>query len=110
MISITQLTSYPVESRPGASLREVRVVGSGLEGDRDWMLVDGQSVAVTQCERPRRALVQPTLATDGIGLHASRDAGSAVVTFAVRKQRRRSVGVFKQRLGVPPRDWSCRSP
>lgn len=61
MARIASLFIHPVKSCAGLAPRRVRVVETGLEHDREWMVVDGNGRFVTQREEPRLALVRPQL-------------------------------------------------
>jgi uncharacterized protein YcbX len=52
---------HPVKSCAGLSLERVRLTPTGLEHDREWMVIDPQGRFITQREAPRLALVQTAL-------------------------------------------------
>ena len=64
---IGQLWVHPVKSCAGVRVPAARLLLTGLEGDREWMVVDTEGEFVSQRELPRMALVQPRL--DGTHLH-----------------------------------------
>ena len=64
---IGQLWIYPVKSCAGVQVPVARLLPTGLEGDREWMVVDAEGEFVSQRELPRMALVQPRL--DDAHLH-----------------------------------------
>ncbi|MGE8318753.1 MAG: MOSC domain-containing protein [Comamonas sp.] len=62
---IARMWTYPIKSCAGIALTEARLLPTGLEHDRRFMLVDGQGEFLTQRSLPRMALVQPQLPADG---------------------------------------------
>lgn len=67
---IAGLFVYPVKSCAGIEVQEALLTDTGLDLDRAWMVVDAQSLFVTQRERPRLALVRPQLKTHELVLRA----------------------------------------
>ena len=67
---ITQLTIYPVKAFAGIALSAARVTPMGLEGDREWMLVNTQGRFVTQRGLPRLAAIAPGLRNGDVWLQA----------------------------------------
>ncbi len=61
---------HPVKSCAGLAVEAAVLVETGLEFDRNWMLVDDQGRFVTQREFPRLALVRPTLRGSDMVLRA----------------------------------------
>lgn len=68
-IRISALNIHPVKSCAAIPLEQARVLPTGLESDRRWMIVDARGRYQTQREMPRLALIRPRL--DGEGLIAS---------------------------------------
>ncbi|TRX39033.1 MOSC domain-containing protein [Flavobacterium restrictum] len=64
MIQLSQIWIYPIKSLGGISLQESKVTDRGLELDRRWLLVDGNSRFLSQREYPKLALFQPEIAGD----------------------------------------------
>lgn len=68
MPSISELTMYPIKSCAGIALTEAVMTASGLSyggvSDREWMLVDGSGLFLTQREYPRMACLRITIAGD----------------------------------------------
>ncbi len=68
MPSISELTMYPIKSCAGIALTEAVITASGLSYagvcDREWMLVDGSGLFLTQREYPRMACLRITIAGD----------------------------------------------
>ena len=57
-LRIASLLVYPVKSCAGIAVDEAPLVETGLEFDREWMVVDAQGEFVSQREVPRLALVR----------------------------------------------------
>lgn len=68
--SLASLHIHPIKSCAGLAVDEALLIETGLQFDRAWMVVDAEGRMVTQRERPRLALVRPTLRTDDIVLRA----------------------------------------
>lgn len=66
---IAALMIYPVKSLAGISVTEARLLETGLEWDRHWMVVDAGGLFLTQRECPRMALVQPRITSGDLELH-----------------------------------------
>ncbi|NBX22051.1 MAG: MOSC domain-containing protein [Betaproteobacteria bacterium] len=66
---IAALMIYPVKSLAGISVMEARLLETGLEWDRHWMVVDAEGLFLTQRECPRMALVQPRITSGALELH-----------------------------------------
>ena len=67
---VSALFVHPLKSCAGIAVNETLLVETGLEFNRAWMVVDEQGEMLTQRERPRLALVQPTLRTQDLVLRA----------------------------------------
>ena len=67
---ISQLWVFPIKSCAGISLQSARLLPTGLEHDRAFMLVDAQGTFITQRDMPRMALIQPALAGAELGVTA----------------------------------------
>ncbi len=66
---IAALMIYPVKSLAGIAVTQARLLETGLEWDRHWMVVDASGLFLTQRECPAMALVQPRLTPDALELH-----------------------------------------
>src|SRR3546814_10536097 len=60
-ISILSLHTYPVKSCAGITHTKVAISQSGLFLDRQWVIVDGNGVFLTQRQHAKMALIQPAL-------------------------------------------------
>lgn len=65
---VAALMIYPVKSLAGIAVEHARLLDTGLEWDRHWMVVDAEGVFVSQREYPRMALVQPRLLAHALEL------------------------------------------
>jgi uncharacterized protein YcbX len=61
---------HPVKSFAGIAVGQSRLLETGLEFDRNWMLVDAAREMITQRDQPRLALIQPTLRDSDMVLRA----------------------------------------
>ena len=68
--TLSQLFLHPLKSCAGIEVRERALIETGLDLDREWMVVDAHGEMLTQRELPRLALVQPTLRDHDIVLRA----------------------------------------
>lgn len=59
-VRVSSLHVYPVKSCAGVDLTEATLARTGLDGDRQWMLVDEQGGFISQRSDPRMALLRPT--------------------------------------------------
>ncbi|WP_296509763.1 MOSC N-terminal beta barrel domain-containing protein [Rhodoferax sp.] len=85
---IAALMVYPVKSLAGIALAQARLLETGLEWDRHWMVVDARGLFVTQREIPRMALVQPHLQPQALELHCP-GWNPLSVAFSARGERTR---------------------
>lgn len=82
---------YPIKSCGGIALAQCELVETGLDLDRQWMVVDEGGEMLTQREVPRMALIQPTLrgsemvlrAPGMLALHVRRDTVEAATRVRV---------------------------
>jgi len=70
LAAVAGLYTYPVKACAGIARRDVRVLATGLEYDREWMVVGADGAFLTQRERPRLGLVVPALDTQALRLTA----------------------------------------
>lgn len=69
-LAIHSLYSYPVKSCAGIRHDRIGISGSGLEYDRQWVIVDARGIFMTQRQYPRMVLIQPRPQSDGLWLRA----------------------------------------
>lgn len=67
---IAGLFCYPLKSARGLSLQSARLHATGIEHDREWLIVDARGHFVTQREQPRLATLQVRLLPDQLQLDA----------------------------------------
>ena len=67
---VTRLFVHPVKSCAGVELREARLMDTGLDLDRAWMVVDEGGRFVTQRVLPRMALIKPHIKSTEVVLRA----------------------------------------
>jgi hypothetical protein len=70
MPTISELFVYPVKSCAGIALREARLLATGLEYDRCWMVTDPHGAMFTQRAYPRMALIKVELGAEDLVLRA----------------------------------------
>ncbi len=56
-LRISRIAVYPVKSLAGTYPNQVRVVETGLDHDREWMIVDREGVFLTQRQHPEMACI-----------------------------------------------------
>ena len=61
MPTISELFVYPIKSCAGIALNEARLLDTGLEYDRCWMVTDPSGAMLTQRAYPRMALIKVEL-------------------------------------------------
>ena len=67
---VASLHIHPVKSARAVDVAEARLLPSGLEGDRRWMIVDDTGRFLTQREEPRLALLHAAPTATGLALCA----------------------------------------
>jgi uncharacterized protein YcbX len=68
--TITAINIYPVKSCGGIALSRARLMRTGFEHDREWLIVQPNGRFVTQREQPRLALIRPELRDTTLTLRA----------------------------------------
>lgn len=87
-VSIASLFVHPVKSCARVVVDRARLIETGFEWDREWMLVDADGEFVSQRELPRMALVQPRLRGNDMVLRAPGMLALHVALDAVEEPRR----------------------
>jgi len=74
MLSVSELTIYPIKSARGVSLDSIKLNALGPECDRRWMVIDSNNTFVTQRKFPKMCMIATELidgelymAADGVG-------------------------------------------
>lgn len=70
MITLSNLTYYPIKSCKGFDVSEANVERMGLEHDRRMMVITLENKFITQREHPKLALVTPALQNGSVVLSA----------------------------------------
>ena len=97
-MTLESIHVYPVKSCAGSAPREALLTETGLDLDRQWLVVDPAGMFVTQRELPRMALVQTTLKSSELILRAP---GMLAVHVAVdRVEDRTEVEVWGERVAA----------
>ena len=60
-ITLSSITIYPVKSLAGISVNSWPVIRTGLQYDRQWMLIDAQQQFLSQRKLPKMALIKTAL-------------------------------------------------
>ncbi|WP_153506545.1 MOSC domain-containing protein [Cumulibacter manganitolerans] len=58
-VTVSRLFCYPLKSGRRVELDAAQIVADGIAGDREYMVVDGDGVLVSQREAPALALLEP---------------------------------------------------
>lgn len=69
-VTVEELNVYPLKSGRGISKTLVRLVTTGCEWDRHWMITDQAGVFLSQRTHPRLAHIQPEISGDALTLRA----------------------------------------
>lgn len=81
MATITALNVYPIKSCKGIALQSATVLDTGIEHDRQWLIVKPNGQFVTQREIPRLALIGTALTSTDLQI-TSPDAGTLNIPLA----------------------------
>ncbi len=68
--SLSEINVYPLKSAAGRSLTRAKVVTTGFEDDRQWLIVDPSGRFVTQRGEPRLCLIRAEVSGGGLTLSA----------------------------------------
>jgi len=97
-VTLESIHVYPVKSCAGSAPPEAVLTETGLDLDRQWVVVDPAGVFVTQRELPRMALVGTTLKSSELVLRAP---GMLALHVAVdRVEERTEVEVWGDRVAA----------
>ena len=94
-VTLESIHVHPVKSCTGTSLRQAVIAETGLDLDREWVVVDPAGRFVSQRELPRLALVATTLKSDELilrapgmlALHVAIDRVEAAIEVEVWRDR-----------------------
>jgi uncharacterized protein len=70
MITLSDITVYPVKACRGIGLEQAALTTSGVQWDRTWMFVDGAGTFVSQRTHPRLARIETRFTDTGVELRA----------------------------------------
>jgi uncharacterized protein YcbX len=70
MPTISELFVYPIKSCAGIALSEARLLATGLEYDRNWMITDPDGTMFTQRAYPRMALIRVQIGEHDLSVRA----------------------------------------
>jgi uncharacterized protein YcbX len=70
MVSVEELHVYPLKSARGIAKSSVRLAGTGLEWDRNWMITDCAGGFLTQRTDPNLARIETFLSATSLTLRA----------------------------------------
>lgn len=68
--TLSELIIYPIKSLAGIHLSHSQVTATGLQYDRQWMLVDNQGQFLSQRRLPKMALINTAITTEHLILSA----------------------------------------
>lgn len=91
--TVSGLSVYPIKSTAGLTLAEAEVEKRGLAHDRRWLLVDGESRALTGREHPLLTQVQSELTAGALRVQAT-DAPPLDIPLGPSSGTRREVKVW----------------
>ncbi len=81
--TISELFIFPVKSLRGVSVREATATASGLEGDRQWGVINSDGILQTQRKNPKMACIGANLTPSGLALACKETGEVDVATPAV---------------------------
>src|SRR5579862_5238651 len=69
-IEVTEINVYPVKSMRGTAVARVSLTATGLEWDRQWMVVDANGTFLSQRTHPQLARIVPEVRDETLRLKA----------------------------------------
>lgn len=66
--SINRLSIYPVKSLRGIEIQQAKCLSTGLEFDREWVVVDHKNRFITQRQLPKMATIATSITNDSLVL------------------------------------------
>ncbi|MEQ1581093.1 MAG: MOSC N-terminal beta barrel domain-containing protein [Steroidobacteraceae bacterium] len=97
-ITLTGLCIYPVKSCRGIEVPHARLTATGLDHDREWMIVTPAGRFVTQREEPRLALINTWLDDEGLQIELP-GAGELFIPFNTKGEATTAT-VWNDRCGA----------
>lgn len=102
MPAIQSLHLYPIKSCAGIALSRATLTINGLATDgvhdREWMLVNTHGLFLTQRDRPRMALIRPTIEEDALRVEAPGMPPLRLTLAFDTEMPRRNVTVWEDNL------------
>ncbi len=100
-ITVRELVHYPVKGCAGTATDSAQVVGTGLEHDRTFMVVDAEEGAFrSQRTHPAMAAIKATVLRSGAALALSAAGAEPLLLEVDRDGPRREVSMFDCPLGA----------
>jgi hypothetical protein len=78
MLTVSELSIYPVKSLGGIALDSAALTDRGFAYDRRWMLVDANNRFISQREYPSLALLRPALSADSLHIFHKTNPGQSI--------------------------------
>jgi uncharacterized protein len=69
-LTVASIFVYPVKSCAGYGLDEAKIIDTGFDHDREWMVVNDQGWFITQRQYPFMATIHPTIEGDILKLES----------------------------------------
>ncbi|ARU06718.1 hypothetical protein CCO03_07395 [Comamonas serinivorans] len=100
--TLHEIWVHPIKSCAGIAVPQARLLATGLQWDRHWMLVDSAGRFVTQRTHPRMAWLDPALSDTALTVTARHAPELGAVSVALDAPEaalaRRAVQVWKSQL------------
>lgn len=93
-IRVSALYTYPIKSCAGISHDRIMLGSRGPLHDREWLVVDGIGMFITQREISRMALIKPMLDSSGMTVNAP-EMPTLRVPYTGTSRERRGVTVWR---------------
>lgn len=87
MLTVSELFIYPIKSVGGKSVDAAKVITTGFQHDRCWMLIDEHNRFISQREIPGLALLEAGTTDHGIEVKHKHGAASFTFAFDELKQQ-----------------------
>src|SRR5688572_18266718 len=69
-LTVSDLFVYPVKSCGGLAVSEAKIIDTGFDHDREWMVINEHGWFITQRQYPFLATVRPSIKNDVLTLEA----------------------------------------
>lgn len=110
-MQVTSINIYPIKSLPAISLTESQVGISGLQYDRQWMLVDKEGKFLSQRTHPEMALFQIKMEKDRFQLgHMHHKDAIFHLPFSMHATNKKKISIWEDQLqaclvGLDADEW-----